>query len=287
VSHLVVRFLLLGYGLLLSNWGYAQSPSAKLCQAPCSAERPWELSVGIGLGVSINPLKGGDDIPLLVRPKFSYYGERFFIDNLEAGFTLWESPVQQFNLLLLPSLEQLYFRRWQYSTLRLPPKSEATGSDRPSITEPSLGAFSNMHHRHTSALGGIEYIYTFEGFDFNLQVLDELSGYHAGRELRLALSYDFSEHWRLSLGADYQTQAYLNYFYGVYASEANNDFAHYAPDGGGWSELLRLEYTKPINEHFAIKASAAIKEFPTQISSSPLIEEPRVYSVFVGGVYSF
>lgn len=285
MSHSVVRLLVFSFCLVLGNFTWAQNPAGKICQTPCGESGNWELSVGIGLGVSTNPLKGGDDIPLLVRPKLSYYGERFFIDNLEAGFTLWESPTQQLNLLVLPSLEQLYFRRWQHSTLRLPPKSEGVSDGRPSIKEPD--SFSQLHHRHTNALAGLEYNYTLDGLEFNLQVLDELSGYHSGRELRLALSHDFSEHWRVSLGADYQTQAYLNYFYGVDADEASSGFAQYTPDGGGWSELLRLEYVKPISKHFAFKASSAIKKFSAQISSSPLVEESSVYSVFVGGVYSF
>lgn len=285
MSHSVVRFLVFGFSLVLGNLVWAQNSAGKICQAPCVQSSNWELSVGIGLGVSTNPLKGGDDIPLLVRPKLSYYGERFFIDNLEAGFTLLESPTQQLNLLVLPSLEQLYFRRWQYSTLRLPQKSEGMSDSRPSIKEPDT--FSQLHHRHTNALSGLEYNYTVDGFEFNLQVLDELTGYHSGRELRLALSHDFSEHWRISVGADYQTQAYLNYFYGVYANETNDGIPQYTPDGGGWSELLRLEYIKPLSKHFTFKASSAIKKFSSQISSSPLVEESSVYSVFVGGVYSF
>jgi outer membrane protein len=242
----------------------------------------------VGLGLSTNPLKDGEDIPLLVRPKWSYYGKRFFIDNFEAGVTLWETPVGQLNLLALPTLEQLYFRRWQYSTLRYPTKTP--GLDGQNQASEGLGTREvkpELHQRHTSALAGFEYNHSFNDVEFNLQILEEVSGYHDGREMRLAISRDLFQYWRISLGANYQNRAYINYFYGITSDETKGEFAEYTADGGGWSELVRLEYLRPISDNFAIKASTGLKFFAPQITASPLLDKKRVYSVFIGGVYSF
>ncbi|HEY6527986.1 MAG TPA: MipA/OmpV family protein [Cellvibrionaceae bacterium] len=286
MSNLVVRFLIIGCFLLQAALVDAAGPTSKLCQAPCSSNGNWELSVGLGLGLSTNPLKGGSDIPLLVRPKLSYYGERFFLDNLEAGFTLWENPSQQINLLVLPSLEQLYFRRWQYAASRLPLHPDFSGGDGPTTAEPQP-ATPKLHYRHTSALSGFEYTFSQQGFEFNFQLLDEISGYHSGREMRLAVSRDFLDHWRISFGANFQSRDYINYYYGVYSQEATQTLPVYLADRGGWSKLVRVEYLKPINQHFALKASSAIKVFSSEIAASPLMEESRVYSIFLGGVYYF
>lgn len=59
-----------------------------------------------------NPLHGGDDTPLVLLPEVSYYGERFFLENLEMGFTLFENPRHQLNALVTPGYDQMYFNRW-------------------------------------------------------------------------------------------------------------------------------------------------------------------------------
>lgn len=72
----------------------------------------WRVSVGLGAGMRSNPLHQGEDIPLIVLPEVSYYGERFFLENLEMGFTLFEDRRHQLNLLLTPGYDQMYFNRW-------------------------------------------------------------------------------------------------------------------------------------------------------------------------------
>lgn len=72
----------------------------------------WRVNVGLGLGMRSNPLHLGDDTPLIVLPEISYYGERFFLKNLEMGFTLFENDRHQFNALITPGYDQMYFNRW-------------------------------------------------------------------------------------------------------------------------------------------------------------------------------
>lgn len=287
MSNLAVRLLLL-VSLLAQGLTAIAGGSSKLCQAPCPDSGAWELSVGLGLGISTNPLKGGGDIPLIVRPRLSYYGERVFLDNYEAGIMLWESGSQQVNLFVLPSLEQLYFRRWHQASAGL--SLDPSFIKDVEVSDPNDKA-APLRHRHTSALGGFEYNASLDewagGVEFNWQVLEELSGYHAGREMRLAISSDFLSYWRASLGANFQSRAYIDYYFGVAASEATPAIPQYTPPSGGWSTLLRLEYLKPVSQHFAIKGSAAVKIFSPELAASPLLEESSVYSLFIGGVYYF
>lgn len=288
MRNLATCFLLL-VCLLGQSLAATAGAAAKACQEPCTKDGPWELSIGVGLGMSTNPLKGGSDIPLIVRPRLSYYGERVFLDNYEAGVMLWEDESQQINVLVMPSLEQLYFRRWQYASggFSLDPgfiKGE-------SAVDAPQESPRHLRHRHTSALGGFEYNASlggfFAGLEFNWQFLEELSGYHAGREMRLAISRDFLTYWRASLGANFQSRDYVDYYYGVNLDEASKLFGQYKPEQGGWSKLVRVEYLKPVSPHLAIKGSAALKIFSSAVADSPLLEESSVYSVFLGGVYYF
>jgi hypothetical protein len=84
------------------------------CKGPsgdCVAIGQWNLSVALGAGVRTNPLVNGKDIPLVVIPQFSYYGKRFFIDNLDLGFTLADSNSNTFNLIATPGYDRVYFYR--------------------------------------------------------------------------------------------------------------------------------------------------------------------------------
>ncbi len=44
----------------------------------------FEISASFGLGQRSNPVDGRSDIPLVVIPHISWYGKRFFLENLEA-----------------------------------------------------------------------------------------------------------------------------------------------------------------------------------------------------------
>ena len=52
------------------------------------------MSVSLGIGSRSNPVMGESDIPLVVIPQISYYGKRFFLENLDLGVTLYEGAVE-------------------------------------------------------------------------------------------------------------------------------------------------------------------------------------------------
>src|SRR5690606_40130614 len=51
-------------------------------------ERSWHLGLALGYGERDNPLIDGDHIDINTVIDFSWYGERFFFDNGDLGFTL-------------------------------------------------------------------------------------------------------------------------------------------------------------------------------------------------------
>ena len=69
----------------------------------------WQVAVAVGVGVRTNPVIDNDDIPLYVIPQISYNGERVFLQNLDLGYILFEDDTRQFNLLLTPSYDQVFF----------------------------------------------------------------------------------------------------------------------------------------------------------------------------------
>lgn len=98
--------------LLCALWVALPARAQDLCEPDCVPVGDWRVSVGLGAGMRSNPLHQGEDTPLVVLPEVSYYGERFFLENLEMGFTLFEDRRHQLNLLLTPGYDQMYFNRW-------------------------------------------------------------------------------------------------------------------------------------------------------------------------------
>src|SRR4030088_2901624 len=106
----IFSFLPIVFGLA----GVQAADAADDCRAPstdCVAVGGWNFSVALGVGARTNPLVVGKAIPLVVIPQFSYYGKRFFIDNLDLGVTLAESDSNSIGLVARPGYDRVFFYR--------------------------------------------------------------------------------------------------------------------------------------------------------------------------------
>src|SRR5690606_12812873 len=101
--------LLLPIAMLLPQAAGAQQTRCKAPSPECVVVGEWDISVSLGAGGRTNPIRGNSDIPLVVIPQISYYGERFFLDSLELGFTLHESDGHTFNLIAAPGYDRVFF----------------------------------------------------------------------------------------------------------------------------------------------------------------------------------
>src|SRR5581483_6278239 len=84
------------------------------CKGPssdCVAVGGWNFSVSLGAGVRTDPVVNEAKIPLVVIPQFSYYGKRFFIENLDAGVTLVDTDRSTLSLLASPGYDRVFFYR--------------------------------------------------------------------------------------------------------------------------------------------------------------------------------
>lgn len=265
----------------------------------------WDFSLGLGLGVRTNPLAEGDNTPLILIPQVNYNGERFSVQNLDLGMVLWEDELQQLNLLATPSFDQVYFNRWspgnffiesgngfvasggKESTGKLPVidldgKGNLLGPQNTQISERKL------RHRRTAGLAGIEYSLGGEQLDLQLQYLGDVTGIHQGTEARVSLA----QHWSferqklsLALGALWQSRAVTDYYYGVQPAEADELGSYSA--SAGLTKIARLDWRYALTPQWDLRAFASLRWLPASISSSPLIDDNKVYTVFLGGMYHF
>jgi outer membrane scaffolding protein for murein synthesis (MipA/OmpV family) len=412
----------------------ADSPS---CEGDCVAVDEWRLDLAVGLGMRSNPILDLKDTPLVLLPEVSYYGQRFFLRNLDLGFALVETERHQVNWVMVPSYDQMYFNEWDplnfsdstislsgyssavstpvppsrysFNILSNPPNnSDNKGISAPAMdsellisgeatefsingqsvnlqggTQTILGAQGQdivfevkngqvnvwglspkdqlrltgasvpqsgqlpttgvgsvpgqpgrevvkltgevalsvfdshvvtqglpnlapnnasgssmtsqlskqaLATRRMAGLMGLEYHYYGTHLSLHWQVLQDITGVHDGAEMRMAAALPWQwqkNRWAVTLGANYKAQSILNYYYGVGPRDAVPKEWYFESDQADLETKIRLDWWRPLNARWTLKASAQMTWLPSAVRQSPLLNSAQVGSVFIGGIYHF
>lgn len=263
----------------------------------------WSFGLNIGLGIRTNPLYDGRDIPLILLPQFSYYGERFFLENLDAGFTLLEAPKTQINILLTPSYDGVFFNRWDpgnvlfdfnagggVSASESPqPGGDELGTDeyeqQTVDEESSQGDVPELKTRRFSYMGGFEVSHEVPLGTLQLSFTREFTGRHSGSEARFAFQRELSGRVLGTVGFTWKDQVLTDYYYGVHKDEVADTRDHYKP-ADSFNPFVRLSATigqRPRNWRFSVE----YQKLDKAISNSPLVDKNHVISAFIGKQIKF
>jgi outer membrane protein len=244
----------------------------------------WNFSVALGAGVRTNPLLGGKDIPLVVIPQVSYYGRRFFIDNLDVGFTLAEYRGNTVNLIATPGYDRVYFYRTDLQNFFVGfPNAAAGAVSVPGlVTASTPGAMKVVPKTpRITYLAGPEWTFKQGRISAQLDLLRDATGQNSGSEIRGALGILlFEARGTLSgnVGFTWKSAATVDYYYGVpvlYAGAAAFD------------PFVKVGYTLPLAEKWRFNAFTEYERLGDGIANSPIVAERGVATVFVGAVYTF
>lgn len=254
------------------------------------SDSQWQISLGLGAGIRTNPVMDNKDIPLVVIPQVSYQGERFFIQNLDVGYTLFQNETQQFNLLVTPSYDQVFFNKWDINNfVERSGLAMSSSKDTPTVELTNRVIDKRLlHKRRMAGLAGVEYSHSLYGLDVQMQLLSEATGYYNGTEARIAVSksINLGKHdVKLTLGTNWQDTKTLNYYYGLPLQEA---LSHEPYDAeAGFTSLLRFDWSYQLDEHWSLRFFTSYRHLSPAISGSPLATTNKVTTAFVGGVYHF
>lgn len=274
----------------------APRPSAA-AEAPCTAPSPdcavvgqWEISASFGLGQRSNPVAGRSDIPLVVVPQISFYGKRFFLVNLELGYTLHEGESNTFNVIATPGYDRVFFHRSDPQNIFLPaggglafnaPPSAVggrPGNDRPDVDEP-VQEFE-VGKRRTTYLMGPEWTFSYGRVTGQMNAVREVTGRHDGTEVRAAMATPLMAGRFGSLvasaGLTWKSAEVVRYYYGVENL--------YVPDSA-LSPFIKLRYSRELSDRWAFNAFAHYERLSSSISESPLVSEDHVTTAFAGVVF--
>ena len=266
----------------------ADAPADEDCKAQstdCVAVGKWNFSIALGAGVRTNPLVGGQDIPLVVIPQFSYYGKRLFIDDLDLGFTLAENAANSFNLVASPGYDRVFFYRSDLQNIFVggfPLGAEAPYSltQRVPSDTPDAVRFPSRTRRITY-LAGPEWTFRYHGVSGQLDVLHDVTGQDDGTEIRAALGVPLMRvvgSLSANVGVTWKSAAIVNYYYGAPGIYQG---------GAALDPFLKLGYTVPLARKWRLNAFAEYERLGEAIADSPIVAEHYVATAFVGAIYAF
>lgn len=263
------------------------TPRISRAEAECTAPSPEcavvgavEISLSFGIGQRSNPVLDRSDIPLVVIPHISYYGKRFFLENLEVGFTLHEGTSNTFNLIAAPGYDRVFFYRNDLQNIFIPGGTALPGYYATPTTDiPEAGRNFPVRERHTTYLAGPEWTFNYGRVTGQFNALRELTGEHEGYEVRGALSAPLIRargSLVASAGFTWKSREIVDYYYGVDGL--------YEP-GASFNPFIKLGYAQPLSDRWTLNAFAHYEHLSNEISRSPVVAENHVTTVFAGVVF--
>lgn len=222
--------------MCLCLWGWTGTALAENEAIPNAGR----ITLALGVGEYDTLLNGQSSLPLYVLPHWSYYGERFYIDNLDLGINLVESEHWSWDLTSLQSTDALLFRQGSLKASFLKGLSTDLliaipwGSEAEKLFQPTK--------RHFSYLAGSTLFWRSEAWQLSSGYHQDASGVHDGGQWRSEARYLYQQgafSLALSGAARWLSREYSNYYFGISLQDTSNTY-QFQP-GAQWLPSFKLE----------------------------------------------
>ena len=256
--------------------------------ADASAQSPWRLGVALGHGVRTNPLIQSDEIPIAVDLDIAWFGERFYFDNFDAGFTVIDNDTVTVNAVGRINSDRVFFGK---TDTRLVTIGAAIGQ----ATNDAFGATLaeptelTVPDRDYAVELGIEMLTDGRWGQLQLAAHHDASGTHDGYEVFLDYGYGWRrQRWSVesSIGLAYKSDDFNDYYWGVRPGEASAALPEYQA-GSGVNPHLKLAASYQLTRHWAVAISAEYERLSTEAAASPIVADRDVVGYFAGAHYRF
>lgn len=269
----------------------------------CAPIGEWEFAVSVGAGVSTNPLNGGDNIPLIIIPEISYYGENVFFENNTLGYTFFESEHVIVSTISKLNAENAYFSRWHPKNVFL--YSSASSSTEPSesttdssldqqypIAEVKIGIDDVKSKRWAVDAGFQINWFINQTTDFEMQILHDINnvynGFSGKLELSHAMKINQSPQTTLlyNVGVNINGDNLVDYFYGVPAEKDRSPNQVYQGELS-FNPFIRVELVHQFSSNWSARVTLKSLYLGKGTSDSPLVKENHIDTIFAGVTYDF
>ena len=290
----------------MKNYFKAWMLVAALWLIPVQAEeseqldRFWDFGIGIGFGKQSNPFIGSDSVPGYITLDLALYGEKFFFDNGEFGYTVIDKPNFGFNILANYSSERIYYT--YFNDLELFSSTNVVGAAGTSVSVVPLDRFNgtpspnpgtavtqlNLPDRDFAINVGLEFVWDTPKGQLQWQVFQDVSGAHEGLHMELDFSHTWSnDRWAFkpNVGLSWKSADLVDYYYGFDSSASTVGLSYEGEETTHINVGGLVSYR--INNNLSYVNQIKYTLLGDAVRDSPLISEDHTLSYFSGIFYSF
>lgn len=151
-------------------------------------------------------------------------------------------------------------------------------------------ALEGMQERKGEVWAGARVAWQSEWFNLHADWTHDISGHSQGQQLKLGANRTWKPKQGFSLtpriAATWQDGKYVDYYYGVRASEARAGRSAYQGESGLSTEIGLLGVYN-INKHHSVMLDLQATRLSSEIKNSPLVDSSTENRVFLGYLYHF
>ena len=235
-----------------------------LAGSPYQESDGWHGIFGLGTIFYTQPYKE-TNYKMLPLPHIIMRQSCFFIDGLKMGYRVAEGDSGYVDLVVTPRLTHF------------DPKDNAY--------------LQGMAKRNFSVDGGISTKLRQGMIEFNLAAVNDLLDKSNGQEISVSLGNTYIlTNWMTtltpSLGIKWQSANLVNYYYGVKPNETRPNRPTYSGESS-LNYYATLNTTALLTKRSTLFAVVEYEYFGDEIADSPLLDEEKIMSVFVGYGWQF
>lgn len=244
-----------------------------------AAESPWRLGIAAGYGERSNPLVLSDDIPIAIDIDIAWFGERFFFDNGDLGYTFADNALVTGSLVARFNSDRVFFGRTETRFVNV------------GLTGDMLDAEVQLEvpDRDYAVEAGFELLSDGSWGHLQFTAHHDVSGKHDGYELDLNYGLGMrGRRWYVepSVGLSFKSAALNDYYWGVRPEESSDALPAYEA-GGGVNVRGRLALSYYLSSHWALSLAAEYERLNDDAADSPIVEDREVLGYFAGIRYRF
>jgi outer membrane protein len=270
---LAVLLLLSGW-LLSAGFALAEEPP----ESGPETTSPWRLGVALGYGQRTNPLKYSDNITVIVDLDVAWFGEHWFFDNGDVGYTLSENEYFTLNLVGRINSDRVFFAKTNTQFISI---SNSVGE--------TVEVEAEIPDRDYAVEAGFELLADGDWGFLQAGAFQDVSRTHKGSEVYAEYSHTFRrQRWfyEPSVGLSWKSQKLNNYYWGVTPEEATEAFPSYAADSGV-NFFARFQLSYQLTRNWASVFVVEYERLNHETAHSPLVDENSVYGAFAGLKYNY
>lgn len=265
MTHAVSKALLCGLFLLLPALG--------------AAESNWRLGAALGYGERTNPLVFADNVPIALDLDVAWFGERFFFDNGDLGYTVIDNDLVTASVMARVRSERIFFGRTNLRFVDI----GLTGVALPNA------AVVEVPDRDYAVEAGFEVLSDGRWGYVQFSAYQDVSGTHRGFDVDLSYGIGFrAGRWYVepSIGLSYKNSQLNDYYWGIRPSESNAALPIFVADDG-INVRARLRASYYLNKNWSLTLSGEYERLSEAIADSPIVADDGVFGYFAGLAWRF